>query len=132
MKPVLIKKLLQSLGQDPNSEEKLKDAFFAFKVRNGEEEDESNSNFDTWGQEDVEIGGGEVFDRGNKYVPNCQYNSKNAIFAWARFSTTGGAIKDIVTKLGMIETLNNKTFSRYERSATYFNMYINHLPRPLE
>merc|ERR1719204_1206893 len=59
MKPVLIKKLLQSLGQDPNSEEKLKDAFFAFKVRNEEEEDESNSNFDTWGQEDVETGGGE-------------------------------------------------------------------------
>ena len=64
MKPVLIKKLLQSLGQDPNSEEKLKDAFFAFKVRNEEEEDESNSNFDTWGQEDVETGGGEVFDKG--------------------------------------------------------------------
>ena len=66
MKPVLIKKLLQSLGQDPNSEEKLKDAFFAFKVRNEEEEDESNSNFGTWGQEDVETGGGEVFDKGNK------------------------------------------------------------------
>ena len=64
MKPVLIKKLLQSLGQDPNSEEKLKDAFFAFKVRNEEEENESNSNFETWGQEDVEIGGGEVFDQG--------------------------------------------------------------------
>ena len=72
MKPVLIKKLLQSLGQDPNSEEKLKDAFFAFKVRNEEEEDESNSNFDTWGQEDVETGGGEVFDKGNK-IPNAFY-----------------------------------------------------------
>ena len=56
-----MKKLLQSLGQDPNSEEKLKDAqvlskFFAFKVQNDFDEDNDDDEADSF------LGGGEVFD----------------------------------------------------------------------
>ena len=60
---VLVKKLLQSMGQDPNSEEKLTDAkfmskFFAFKVHNRDEEEGFMEGDDV----DPLGGGGEVFD----------------------------------------------------------------------
>ena len=58
-----MKKLLQSLGQDPNSEEKLKDAqvmskFFAFKVQNKDEGEDVEDDVDPL------LTGGEVFDEG--------------------------------------------------------------------
>ena len=64
-KKVLVKKLLQSLGQDPNSEEKLKDAqvmskFFAFKVQNKDEGEDDFVGDDV----DPLLTGGEVFDEG--------------------------------------------------------------------